>query len=1311
MAPRRRNSASLSSPPPPSASLTPSASSSSPSPPAAALLLALATLAAASAPPAAPAPPPPAALAAQLPTNPFCAFRYEVNVVRVNLACVNGVIDAVSAFFGTPTGACPSFAADPRCDLASFGAYAQAACLGQRNCSLVSRVDEDPCLGTEKAIAAVAHCSEAPGGYSPPASPAVGAGYYMLQPIINGSVQPVGLRHCTGIASFDRNPAGGDFEWKLTEAADDDRAGVSLQPNNYFFDSLGWLQSPPVDSHAATNVTLGIVSPSGIGGFRVPLADMSWWLVDGLDGSGLGFSLTTLSRNSAVAGYALSVTDCVKCPFCGPGESYHVGDAVLAPPGALTAGNGTVLTQTFSFVRVADAALGAGAPWATEHANAQNSGNNQGDGPGETYSTCRQQMLKTDPLAAGAPRFLSSGVTSIQDSWWLGGSSEDSLWLLEDLAVARQDDAAWQTFRLNLTAVLNVSDGGPATPYGIVGAPAATADVAGASYSIYVASGNGFVAALDMLRCFSGATPAFRGAHAAAGYAVAEAEAAGAAAMPAGAAWLGAFSAPATSAARGARAAAGANSLAHTAASSAGWVPGAHATAARAATAAATNAGQWVSYSNVNAVQNQWPPSYPFFINGTTQTWPECQALCWANNTASGGEPNGCVVWTWHDEKNLEYSYQCWFKMTSGFEAHYQADHVTGFLSTGTAGPDCVTWSRPISTAASSPGGALRPSYSSARLASAGGAILLVSETDAELDTGGVLHGISAANGSELFYYPAMSVGGASVGLKGLVPATLAQAPGIAVLAFGTRVVAIDVSACAGAGPAAGPCKEIAAYDNSAEGPGGGDAFVSSPVLRADGTAVYLHSSTGTLRKLSIALDGGGRPTGFALQWACRFSRAANASCTPPSAATARRRPGGHSRGAWGGELEEVPTADFGVAGGWYQPTTRAERDELHAEIRALHLRRFGAARGAPANAAERADAVQHAARLARELPRAELLAIVTPSGYRRLGPSGLPAPTGRVEDFGGLYPFATPSLWWDGSRLATVDFRLDTDSGLFIVGEGNGVPVDMGDGTSFAVFDLTLANGEVVPFGRSRSSPALDRQGHIYVGADTDYSGNPLDNDTYPILLCVAVSKAVKWASSCAPARQRAMPVRAPACARAPARARARAHACAHAHANTRARACACARARKHACALARKLAHADALRLEPSPAGDRPWRGACCERGLGEPGARRRPLPGPTGHLHGEQRRRHDRAGGAAWPLVPDRRRAAGLQRPRRLRLRHGAVRLQGLLAGRRPAAELRDLQPGALRGRRTRDVHGWGRLRLLRQVRHGRALRRRA
>ena len=177
----------------------------------------------------------------------------------------------------------------------------------------------------------------------------------------------------------------------------------------------------------------------------------------------------------------------------------------------------------------------------------------------------------------------------------------------EDLAVAQQDDAAWQTFRLNLTQLMNVSV--PATPYGVVGAPAATADVTGASYRVYVASANGYVACLDMMRCYSGATPGGfwqAGEEGAAGPAPAASarQRAGAKGVPGG---VRGTPAPPPDPSAGS-AELGSFSVSASGSSSA---------------SSASNAAQWVSYSNVNAVQNHWPPSYPYYINSTTQTWPE----------------------------------------------------------------------------------------------------------------------------------------------------------------------------------------------------------------------------------------------------------------------------------------------------------------------------------------------------------------------------------------------------------------------------------------------------------------------------------------------------------------------------------------------------------------------------------------------------------------------------------------------------------------------------------------------------------------
>ena len=47
--------------------------------------------------------------ASAVPTNPFCAYDTMRNTVTSQLSCVNGVIDSITAFLGTPSGECPSF--------------------------------------------------------------------------------------------------------------------------------------------------------------------------------------------------------------------------------------------------------------------------------------------------------------------------------------------------------------------------------------------------------------------------------------------------------------------------------------------------------------------------------------------------------------------------------------------------------------------------------------------------------------------------------------------------------------------------------------------------------------------------------------------------------------------------------------------------------------------------------------------------------------------------------------------------------------------------------------------------------------------------------------------------------------------------------------------------------------------------------------------------------------------------------------------------------------------------------------------------
>jgi hypothetical protein len=121
------------------------------------------------------------------------------------------------------------------------------------------------------------------------------------------------------------------------------------------------------------------------------------------------------------------------------------------------------------------------------------------------------------------------------------------------------------------------------------------------------------------------------------------------------------------------------------------------------------------------------------------------------------------------------------------------------------------------------------------------------------------------------------------------------------------------------------------------------------------------------------------------------------------------------------------------VHGGWYQPTTQQQRDELHVIIKEMHRQRFSDRYRAleatgqavslanmfpsfdyspwySASAAE-AHELLLVARMARELPLEELHSIVTPSGYARLGRDGKPYKAGVSDPWGSVFPYATPCL------------------------------------------------------------------------------------------------------------------------------------------------------------------------------------------------------------------------------------------------------------------------------------------------------------
>ena len=912
-------------------------------------------------------------------------------------------------------------------------------------------------------------CKAAPGWIGGLRSTQPAQGQYYNLALINASLlSGLHIRHCDDFMSLKGDSRSGasvsDFVWRLVAGLDGSPNTVSLEASNYYFRYAGM----NINANSSTLI-MGTEFPE----YVADLSDLSFFLVPGLDDDRF-FSLQIASSNPQ---YALKYATAASTNL-GPCPETNTLDLVLADGYAPGVFNGVSLGQTFAFLPVS---VIPAVSWHTEHHDAQNTGFSAWDGPGETTGgVCTEELIKTDPSSPTSPTFLSSGVVSTADGWWYGGDSNDDLHLLEDLLVVRQNGETWNAWKLSLPSLLGISQ--PATPYGIRGSPTSASTANTADRFLYVASANGYVAAINTLYCNSAALPKpVTGPGGGGG---------GGGAVP--------------GSLRAARAAARAGAAAADASSAAGAAAPAAAAPqpTRLLDGDATLGGsQWAVYSHLNAIYaaDRRPNT---FYNSTTITWPECQALCWANHT---GDPDtGCVTWVWHDPSVVPATYanKCYFKTVPGFNPVSQAGHYTGFLTVTAPGPHCVAWSRPIS----SDPNPLKPSYASPRLVTYSGiTALLVSDTDADLNTNGVLHAFSAGNGTELWSYSAIDPlpnPPVSYGLMGIVPAQLPQAPSVLLLAYGSRIAAIDMNACV----LGASCTEVASWDSTPQESGlayGGDSFVSSIALRPDGAALFVHSSTGILWKLGVSvLPGPPVTVSFAFAWACVYDRKQANQCTPPPAALG---------------------ALYGGAGGWYQPSTRAQTQELHAEIAALHAQRFGAAAGAPRGLGEEGNPLQLTLRLAHELPRAELLAIRTPGGYYRKGANGRPCVGERDPNFG-LYPFATPALWWDyystqdpdirNPHVAIVDFSLAEDSALFLVDDATGYPISTSAGDPFFLDTLDLPDGvTTAAFGRSRSSPAFDRQGHIYVASDLDFDGNPSDNDTYPVLFCVdGDTAAVKW-------------------------------------------------------------------------------------------------------------------------------------------------------------------------------------------------------
>jgi len=191
--------------------------------------------------------------------------------------------------------------------------------------------------------------------------------------------------------------------------------------------------------------------------------------------------------------------------------------------------------------------------------------------------------------------------------------------MLEDVLVSQAGGAdVWSAWSLNLAAAAGIT---PATNYGVVGAPAAlqvTTAQKNVAQMLFVASGDGYVYALNTVLCFSQASPVFRGG-------------AGDAPVPPRRAADG----------RATRLAMPRVELGRAAAAGA-LRGGLGAAAAATAEAFGTDGGagsaqpaQWALYTNTNAVRGANVFAYPYAAPLRTTTWEQCRdgALKHANPT------------------------------------------------------------------------------------------------------------------------------------------------------------------------------------------------------------------------------------------------------------------------------------------------------------------------------------------------------------------------------------------------------------------------------------------------------------------------------------------------------------------------------------------------------------------------------------------------------------------------------------------------------------------------------------------------------
>lgn len=231
--------------------------------------------------------------------------------------------------------------------------------------------------------------------------------------------------------------------------------------------------------------------------------------------------------------------------------------------------------------------------------------------------------------------------------------------------------------------------------------------------------------------------------------------------------------------------------------------------------------------------------------------------------------------------------------------------------------------------------------------------------------------------------------------------------------------------------------------------------FVSSPSVKSDGSALFIHTANGGLWKVTISGDCISTSMRLGYGFACVY-QPGNTNCNPAMADTIEKPVFDPVTGAVVRHTTvSLKNQEMAVAGGWNQPTTRQERDELHSAMRAMHAALHGEARTEMVMSSFKGSQQRYlsdegkpldliplqSAALAREIPREQLYSIVTPNtGYFRLGRDGKPGLTYDLQaGYGGIWPLSTPSLDDNRTRVVVSNWDAVSDSGVFSVDQGTG--------------------------------------------------------------------------------------------------------------------------------------------------------------------------------------------------------------------------------------------------------------------------------